>query len=600
MIESTSTFTASSIPLLHNALKSILFKCAEVLMALFIYKSFSLLAALSNQFTSYFMFAEDYIQRWLFLSANGISRASFIVVLFSLFSTLASLYGTLLWALDSPGYIFRTSNATVTQYKAWRNQDAPYIIRLDLDPSTLQRTEETLAKVMGSQLFKPGLNYTLTDEVQRGSPKITTPTRYDDVGARIWLDEDGFSVSPDSLVPYPRSVVENGEEFPTCINFGGGLAHWNCTYRSQRFVDDISERVVGEPEIHWDDQSDINLDSRFITPNTADNVWSSLGKGYGSVVMMQIFTVTKGTRRHTFVEHVSRASMVAMSGLPLAAQDVRDWIHRTLDIKESGRNNLPLDRIVEDIMAAQSQDISYHFGVNAADNGNLTVLQFSWFYVHGTVTFNSVNITLIRSDTVEKPLMPFEKCANASFQNVAYGGKTAGTDCAGSITNNNSNRFFGQVDTAAVLIIHLFSNGHLNISSESLDERIMPWTRRILPTMEGLLVARGYIASVDPALVTISVHTMTVAISGLQLLLSILALFLAGAAWLALAFCTNSYWSNTFLADLVYVTSERDGKMSRPGYIRDPINIALMGCGDENFITVSGKVVALSCTENIG
>lgn len=49
-------------------------------------------------------------------------------------------------------------------------------------------------------------------------------------------------------------------------------------------------------------------------------------------------------------------------------------------------------------------------------------------------------------------------------------------------------------------------------------------------TLERLLFARAYMVSVDPALVTISVEELMVAISGLQLLLSILAAILAGAA----------------------------------------------------------------------
>ncbi|SPJ76168.1 uncharacterized protein FTOL_05899 [Fusarium torulosum] len=560
-------------------------------MALFVYKLFSLLAALSNQFTSYLMFAEDYIQRWHFLSSSGISRASFIVLLFTILSTLSSLYGTLLWALDAPGYIFKTSNVTVAQYETWRNQDAPYVIQLHLDPSTLQRTEETLAQIVGSELFKPGLNYTLTGEVRRGSPEITTPTRSHDVGARIWLDEDGFSVSPDSLAPYPQSAADNGEEFPyKCIHFGGGSAHWNCTYRSWRFVEDIIDKVVGEPEIHWDDQSDINLDSRYIAPNRADNVWSSWGRGGGSTAMMQVFTVTKGTRRHTFVAYVSRATI---SGLSLAAQHVRDWGHRTWGMKESERNNLLIDQIVEDIMGAQGQDISYHFGVNAADNRNLTVLQSSWFYSNGMVVFSSVNITLIRSETIDKQIIPFEKCARGSFQNEAFGGRVTQTDCGGSTTDDNSHMFFGQVDTAAVLMIQGLGNGRSNLSSESLNDSVMSWTRNMSAAMEGLLVARGYIVSIDPALVMISVDNLTVAISGLQLLLSILALILAGAAWLALAFFTDSHWSNTFLADLVYAISERDGKRSRPGYMRDPPSVEVIGYRDEHFIAVSGKVVTL-------
>ena len=48
MIESASPFVASSIPLLYNVVKSIIFKCAELLIALFIYKVFSFIVSRSN------------------------------------------------------------------------------------------------------------------------------------------------------------------------------------------------------------------------------------------------------------------------------------------------------------------------------------------------------------------------------------------------------------------------------------------------------------------------------------------------------------------------------------------------------------------------
>ncbi|KAM6513659.1 hypothetical protein FALCPG4_016040 [Fusarium falciforme] len=604
MIESSSTFIASSIPLLHNAVKSMVFKFAELLMALFIYKLSSLLAARSNQFTSYLMFAEDYIQRWLFLSSSGISRAGFIVLLFSILSTLASLYGTLLWALDSPGYIFRESNVTVPQYDSLRNRDPPYIIQLHLDPSTLQNTEETLAQVVGSELFKPGLNYTLTGEVQRGTPEITTPTRQHDVGARIWLDDDGFSVSPDSHAMLPHSIVADGQVFPAeCIYFGGGSALWNCTFNNT-FSQNIVETIIGKPEVHWDDESDLKLDSRYVNPNRVDNIWSSFGRGGGSAAMMQVFTVTKGTRRHTFVESVSRVTMLTNPGVPFAVQDVGDLVRRTWSINETERNDPLIDQIVDDMMSAQDQNLSYHFGVNAADNGNLTVLQASWGYLtvspgsagkdlFSLISFTSVNITLIRSETIDKPPTPFEKCDRGSFQNEAFGGKITQTDCAASTTDNNSTMFFGQVDTAAVLIIYGLGNGRSNVSSESLDDSVMSWTWNMSATMECLLVARGYIVSVDPALVTIRVDKLIVAMSVLQLLLSILAVVLAGAAWLALAFFADSHWSNTFLANLAYTTSERDGKKLKPGYMHDPPSVELLADGDEHFIAVSGKAVVL-------
>ncbi|KJZ71081.1 hypothetical protein HIM_09500 [Hirsutella minnesotensis 3608] len=605
MIESPSSFIASSIPLLHNAVKSIIFKCAELLTALFIYKLFSLLAARSNQFTSYLMFAEGYIQRWLFVSSNGLSRAGLIVLLFSVLHVLSSLYGTLLWALDSPGYIFRESNVTVVaEYENLRNRNSPYIIRLDLNPSNLQKTEETLAQVMGSDLFKPGLNYTLTGEVQRGTPEITRPTRQDNVGARIWLDSDGFSVSPDSYAMISSPGVANGQKFPFgCIYSGRGSAAWNCTFNNT-FSQGITRNIVGQPEVHWDDESDLKLDSRYIRPNRVDNIWASFGAGGGSAAMMQVFTVTKKTRRHTFVESVFRATMLTSPGVPFATRDVEDLVRRTWSANETDKNNPLIGQIVEDITSAQAQNLSYHFGVNAADNGNLTVLQSSWGYFTVTnshsredilslIIITGTNITLIRSETIDKPPTPFEKCDHRSFQNEAFGGRIAHTDCASSQLNNNSSVFYGQVDTAAVLVLYGLGNRRSNVSSDALDNNALSWTRNMWATMQGLLVARGYIVSVDPALVTISVNKLIVAMSGLQLLLSMLAVVLAGAAWLALACFADAHWSNTFLSSFIHTTTERDGKKSKPGFMHNPPRVELLADGGRNFIAVSGKAVIL-------
>nr|RBQ84421.1 hypothetical protein FVER53263_09965 [Fusarium verticillioides] len=212
MIESSSSFIKSLIPLYHNAVKSVIFKCAELLMGIFVFKLFSLVAARSGQFTSYLMFTEDYIQRTLYISSRGLSRAGLVVITFSLLNIVFSLYGTLLWALDSPGYIFKATNATVADYDFQRNSNPPYIIQLALNRSQLEGITEKLPQVVGSELFNPGLNYTLTGQVTNGdeAPEVISPTRQDGVGARIWLDSDGFSVSPDTLSMYP-SVGKIGD-----------------------------------------------------------------------------------------------------------------------------------------------------------------------------------------------------------------------------------------------------------------------------------------------------------------------------------------------------------------------------------------------------
>ncbi|RSM18147.1 hypothetical protein CDV31_003069 [Fusarium ambrosium] len=549
------------------------------------------------------MFAEDYIQRWLFLSSRGLSRASLVVLGFSILNVAASLYGTLLWALDSPGYVFGKSDIMAAEYGELRNKNPPYIVQLHLGSDNLEEINATLSQAVGSELFQPGLNYTLTGEVRRGIPEITTPTRHDDVGARIWLDDEGFSVSADTYAMLPESATIDGQAFPNCIYFGGGSGAWNCTFNST-FSQSIINTVIGLPEVHWDDKSDLNLDSRYVKPNRVDNIWASFGAGGGSVAMMQVFTVTKGTRRHTFVESVLRVTMLTSPGAPFSEKDVDNLVRRTWSTNETERKNPLIDKIVNGMMSAQDESLSYQFGANSAANSNLTVLQSSWGYltvvgsggkdIYSLVSITSTNITLIRSETISKAPSPLEKCDQGSFQNEAFGGKVTQSDCAASVNENTrSNMFFGQVDTAAVLIAYGLGNGRSNVSSESLDEKVLSWTENMSETLERLLVARAYIVSVNPALVTISVQKLMVAMSYLQLLLSILAAVLAGAAWLALSFLADTYWSNTFLASVMHTTLQWGGKKPRPGYVHNPPNVEVQKAGNGDFIAVAGRAVVL-------
>ncbi|KAF5008992.1 hypothetical protein FDECE_4755 [Fusarium decemcellulare] len=605
MIESSSSFIRSWIPVYHNAVKSIIFKCAELLMGIFVYKIFSLMAARSNQFSSYLMFTEDYVQRTLYISSRGISRAALVVVAFSILNVVLSLYGTLLWALDSPGYIFKPSSATIADYQDQRNENPPYIVQLYLNPDELRNVEQKLPQTIGVDLFNPGLNYTLTgQEVSHGhgAPEIVEPTQEIGVGARIWLDNDGFSVSPDSYAMYPNDATLDGEEFPAteCIRFDGGTAVWNCTF-SNVFSQGLVAVVAGRPEVHWSDVSDSQQDSRYILPNRVDNIWFSFGAGGGSAVMTQVFTVTKGTRRHTFSESTLKVTMLTSPGSPFAEKDVTDLVERTWSANETERNNPLVGRIIDRMMNAQSQNMSYQFGANTADNGNKTVLQSNWGYyavetggksMYSLVSITTTNITLVRSETIAKAPEPLEECDRASFQNEAFGGKVVQTDCAASNSNVNHTQFFGQVDTAAVIIAHGLGDGRSNTSSQSLDNDVLTWIWNTSDTIESLLLARGYAVSVDPSLVEISVDKLIVAMSRLQLALSCLALVLATISWLALMVFADAHWANSLLANLVHSASELSTK-AKPGYMSRPPDVTLLSRGHKKVLTIDGKMVVV-------
>ncbi|KAH7231098.1 hypothetical protein BKA59DRAFT_536211 [Fusarium tricinctum] len=597
MIETTSSFIKSSIPFYHNAFKSIIFKCAELLMSVFVYKFFSLIAAKSNQFASYLMFTEDYIQRTLYISSRRTSRAGLVVLVFSLINIVFSLYGTFLWALDAPGYIFKSSNATAADYQDQRNQDAPYIIQLSLNSTQLDSLTRQLPQLISSELFYPELNYTLTGQVSNNdaAPEVVPQPTLNVTGARIWLDNDGFSVSPDSNAMFPSNHTRDGQNYTMDFAYLDGLTIWNSTF-SNVFALDFVAKVAGKPEVFWDRKSEKD-DSRYIVPSREDNIWFSFGNGAGSALMKQVFTVTKGRRRHTFIDSTYKATMLTTPEVPFDSGEVTDLVER---MWRPNATSAPLIGLaISGIMDAQSRDMSYQLWINALHNGNKSVMQSSWGYytvvanetMYSLISITTTNVTLIRSETVAKEPEPIELCERSYSQNEAFGGKIKRIDCAGNKKSADPT-FLGQVDTAAVIIAHGLGNSRSNISSKSLNNDAINWCREASDNIESLLIARAYTVSIDPSLVQITVDKLIVAISRLQLVLSCLALFMAAVSWLVLMLFADTYWTSSSLANLLYTTSGATG--ARPGYVTKDPDVTLLTVGKKKVMSVGGQIVTLS------
>ncbi|KAM0374358.1 hypothetical protein ACHAPY_008600 [Fusarium culmorum] len=600
MSESSISFIKSSVPVYHNAVKSIIFKCAELLMGIFIYKLFSLIAARSNQFTSYLMFTEDYIQRTLYISSRGLSRAGLVVLAFSLLNIVLSLYGTLLWALDAPGYIFKATEATIADYADQRNDNPPYIIQMSLDPSAIDDTTQRLSQIIGSDLFHPGLNYTLTGKVsnKNGAPEVVPQTGPTNSGARIWLDDNGLSVSIDVSLIYSANPSLDDESYVVNTTTGSDYNVWENTFDNV-FSTEFIATVAGKPEVHWDTASDRIADSRYILPNRYDNIWFSFGGGGGSGLMNQVFTVTKGKRRHTFFQSTFKTTMLTTAGFDFAKKEVSDLVERAGHLDQDDKMLLSSGRIVDNMMNAQRKNMSYHYGLNTVSNSKRSTLQNTWgFYtltsngrsLFSLIRITSTNMTLIRSENISKAPEPQEKCQLANSQDEAYGGQPGRSDCFGQEAVDDP-RFFGLVDTAAVMVAHDLGDGRSNLSSESLDNNALTWIRDNAHTMESLLVSRAYSVSIDPSLVFISVDKLIVAMSYLQLALSCLALLMAIVLWLALMIFADAHWASSLLANLIHTTTETGG--AKPGYMmRDP-SVTLQPMGKRRLLAVKGGQVTL-------
>lgn len=618
MGEIASEFLKSSFPVANNGVKAIIFRCAELLMGVFILKFFTLAAARSSHFTAYLMFFEDLIQRLFFLTSRGLSRASVLVLVFSILNMLATLYGTLLWSLDFPGYIFQPSNSTLAAHRNALNPDPPYIVRLQLGPDALDSlSDKALRRTVGFELFRPGFNISLSGDVQRGGPEPVQPHVQDlkGKGARIWLDDDGFSVSADTYAQLPGAATIDDQEFPyQCIIYDDGAAAWNCTFHNA-FAQGMFDAILGRPEVHWDAVSSVR-DSQYIRPNRVDNVWATYSRGAGSTMMMQVFTVTKGQRRHTFAETVRRVTMLTNPGIPFAPGEVQDLVRRAAGPNETERADPMLGRIVSDLLGAQQSRTSYNFGANfvaerGANNAATTVVQNSWSFftpiipggeeVYSVLHITSTNITLIRSEDIDNPPAPLGSC-NQPFMNEAYGGKVKQINCAGATQSTEGARFYGTVDTSAVMIIYGFGAGRSNISAESLDQKVVDWAYANSPKLMNLLVARAFAVGVDPSgsLVSVTVDNLIAALSGLQLLLCVLAPVLVIVVWLALLFWVDEKWSKSFQVNLIHSTLYSGTTESERVYMKRPPNVDMIAHEEGNYIVIEGRPVFLGAPHASG
>jgi len=119
----------------------------------------------------------------------------------------------MLWSLDSPGYLLVGTNKTVTAFHGPFVASVESVIYLSVGPDVLRSVERDLDRRITGNLFAVE-NLTLTEEVSRGQPEIVDTTR-SGLGARVWLDNKGFSVSPDNSrsgqrqadLPFPRATL---------------------------------------------------------------------------------------------------------------------------------------------------------------------------------------------------------------------------------------------------------------------------------------------------------------------------------------------------------------------------------------------------------
>ena len=589
----SSSFATSLLPVYQNYIKNILFRVATLLIQLSVLKLFSFLAFKSNAYTSFLMFSEDHVQKLLFVLSRGLTRHSLLVLAFAVFFGFGNLYDTLLWALDSPGYIIKSTLVPASSAMNQLLANPAYIVFMS-DPTGSPASLNIDQAVTGN-LFVQGFNFTLPEPVQPGPRDVvSTNQTLAETGPRIWLDDAGFSVGVDDLINVTPSIV------CPVITVNATFQAWKCEVNNTDALITLNNQAA-RPQIWWDNSKD-----NFLNPDRRDNPWTSLGTGGDTAVMKQVFTVTKGNRRHTFLQTVIKVTMITLYPIPFNDFEITDIIRRMFS-DDSRQPLTPEIKTVADIfIGAQNNQTSLTFGFSqqhaySVTSGRIELLNVVNPFFQTERLFTSLrliftNITLIRSETLPNPVIPYGSACPNFFVNVATGGNVRFNDCYKSVGNQTNPHFLGQLDASAVFILSdVLGDGKKSVSAAAFNQTGLDWCVRNAPHIDDLLIARGLILGGDRTAVPLAVQMREPAISYLQLLLLLLSAALAIAAVVLITLSESTgYYTNSFLA-AVCATMHIDGRdgattCAQAGYLHKPPEIKLVSAHQHVVISTSGRV----------
>ncbi|KAK2745862.1 hypothetical protein FQN57_003475 [Myotisia sp. PD_48] len=591
MLTSASQFIGSSFAVGHNVVKAILFRIAGILIQLFVIKFFSLLAYYQRSFTAYLMFTEDYVQRAIFIFTRGFGRHAMLVLFLTIFLLGAALYDTLLWGLDSPGFIHVGYNVSSLSLKNQLLDSPGYVVTYSNAPSEEDSLEKLINQLMRANLYEDSVNFTFTGVIERGSPESVPPTRKPDpsrnLGPRLWLDNEGFSVSLDTLLTFAVLDEETTFDCPwKGVSHSG--ASWECMFDNKFASYFIQSTNIGIPEIHWDDASDLFYQSRYLRTNRTDNPWSRVGSGGGTAAMKQMFSVTKGRRKHTFIEDVIKICAVLDYETAFPEKEVFDLVKRSWSTDPEYQKDPRVAQISEKIALARSQNSSLLLG--GATKAENSVAQFNYELLnaqgaasddvlYSLLRISVANITHIRSETLPEPVKPAEQCNGRYFQNIATGGKVHGTDCYASNGGDTTYaRFYGEVDTSAVLVVSgPLGDGASNKSATAFNQKTFEWMEKNIDYLNSLVLSRGYIMAIPEAAVTLGRTSLQPAMSYLQVTLVVLPFLFLAIVWTLLFKTADAHYSSSLLANIYATTNMGETFTSKsPGYMTKIPDIKLV------------------------
>lgn len=568
------TFFTSSVIVTHNAIKNVIFRTATIILDFVILRFFGLIAFRRGDYTSFLMFAEDLIQKAWFVSSRGITaRQSLLVGVFALTAAAGEFYDTMLWALDNPGYVMKHTMVNGAALSSQMADNPAYVVTVSA--KTTRRTEVNLNSSFEINLYHPGFNFTLPGVFEEGTVEALPPV-FPLIPAtgtpRIQLDDEGFAVGVDfTFMSTPNMLRSlNTTCYPLNALNAAYMQVWDCDVPigDASGMLDMSQGLV---LVWWD-----AYHSDLLAPY-GDNPWVAFGHGLGTGMMKQVFTITKGYRRHTFKQVVIKATMAAI-GTTLADEEIADFMSRTW----STYGGITVGRhweLIGTVLDAKRNNTGRTFGELIQANTSVSAIYTDFLNFPETGGFNAVlrftmvNITLIRSETLAEEPAPLQPCPGVVYSSYATGGIPSFTSCTTAGSQNqtlplNQNRFLGQLDTSTVGVFTDFlGDGSSNVSAVAFNQTGIDWVAQQDGHIDSHLISRAMLMGGNASAVMVDVGTTVAAVSALQLFLCILPGILAIVIWWLTRDPALSYYQSSFLVAVLATTHTAPVQCEELGYI---------------------------------
>ncbi|RPA79853.1 hypothetical protein BJ508DRAFT_362924 [Ascobolus immersus RN42] len=393
-------FLETSVSVGSNSVKAFLFRIPAVLFNVFVYRIFGVIAMKYHSFTANILFREDYIQRFIFIleffqNRKIPKKQAVLVFAFTVFAFISSLYDQVLWAAESPGYIYvdkvkTASDAAVSaQLESLKATDHTVLLM----NSQIGNTESfNLEAQLSTGLFKQGFNASLlaipTDKIQSFNTSFpqTKDSSSDPFPILHLADNLSISFYNDPTVTSP-SALKTIQSLHSSCNLQSSSFSTSSLCLNSLTPSEVTEKYTRDlpvrPHLYFRHPTSpllIPSSPGYEIPSAKLSPWTSLATGSNSIMGKELLTIGHGPSRSLLSLDYWQVALRSLDNKPLPEADIRALLERTQCFGSAG-----LDTAVKNVLDAQDELASMVYTeLTRPDDYTLATTTVEYMYLNAT------------------------------------------------------------------------------------------------------------------------------------------------------------------------------------------------------------------------